>query len=191
MGPSQDLKLNSTAATARYFGYRAGVTAFNVGGNQAAGAFIRKQIDQLFKFCVVRNPYDRVLSSVLHFSRNDNQRLFALPERPSALDFEVAILRWINIDAPDQNVLAHRRLQSDYVRMKGASNAIDFTLRFENLNDDFNRLRDSLGASNVMLDQVGVARFQDRKYRDLYTDVSRKAIELAFGTDLELFKYKF
>ncbi|MEN8675809.1 MAG: sulfotransferase family 2 domain-containing protein, partial [Alteriqipengyuania sp.] len=140
---------------------------------------------------VVRNPYDRVLSSVLHFSRNDKQRLFDLPDRPGAGDFEAAILAWIEVDAPDHNVRAHRRPQSDYVRMKDRANATDFTLRFEHLNDDFDRLRDRLGATGVSLGRTGAGRLRDRDYRDLYTDTSRKAVERAFAADLELFAYCF
>lgn len=155
------------------------------------GLVPERDIDRLFTFCVVRNPYDRVLSSVLHFSRNDKQRLFDLPDRPGAGDFEAAILAWIEVDAPDHNVRAHRRPQSDYVRMKDRANATDFTLRFEHLNDDFDRLRDRLGATGVSLGRTGAGRLRDRDYRDLYTDTSRKAVERAFAADLELFAYCF
>lgn len=155
------------------------------------GLLPEQQIDQFFKFSVVRNPYDRVLSSVLHFSRNDNQRLFRLPDRPNAKDFEAAILAWINVETRDHNVLAHRRPQSDYLRIRDVANASDYMLRFENLNDDFDMLRDRLGSPDLSLGKTGESRFEDRNYRNLYTDISRKAVEQAFAVDLELFNYRF
>lgn len=149
------------------------------------------EIDRLFTFCVVRNPYDRALSSVLHFSRNDRQRLFALSDQPGAKDFEAAILAWIDLDAPDHNVLAHRRPQSDYVRLKQCANATDFTLRFENLNEDFDRLRDRLGIDSAPLARIGSSRLKNRDYRNFYTDAARKAVKRAFAEDLDLFEYRF
>ena len=155
------------------------------------GLVPESEINRLFKFCVVRNPYDRVLSSVLHFSRNDKQRLFDIPDRPTAGDFETAILARINVDAPNHNVLAHRRPQSDYVRIKERDNATDYTLRFEHLNEDFGRLRDRLSATIPTLGRTGAGRFGGRDYRELYTEASRKAVEQAFAADLELFEYRF
>ena len=138
-----------------------------------------KVLDSSFKFSVVRNPYDRALSSIFHFNPY-------LPRSVQAV--EEALHEWIYMDCRDHNVLAHRRRQIEFVRDIDGSISMDFLLRFERINEDFEVLCEKIGA-RAKLPHIG--RTERFKYRALYSDCSRSMVRDAFYEDIEAFSYDF
>ena len=150
----------------------------------------RFEIDKLFKFCVVRNPYERAISSILHFE-NRFPTQYRLDAPPDAKQVELALAFWIEHEEADHNVRAHRRPQVDYIRRGSQDNAMDTILRFETLAADFEALEQSLGLNLPSLPWVGRSRQEHRSYASLYTPAARKLVASAFAEDLELFEYVF
>ena len=66
----------------------------------------------LRSFAVVRNPFDRALSSMIHFDRG------AWVDEPDTTrrqdEFERVLGRWLDRDLSDHNERAHRRPQVDF-----------------------------------------------------------------------------
>lgn len=139
-------------------------------------------------FCVVRNPYDRALSSVMHFSTAS--WVDAEEESARKQEFERDLEIWLNSPLSDHNRRAHRRPQMDFLRDKRGEIAVDYILRFERLQQDFAAMAAQLGRADSGFAKVG-ASGRRRNYLDFYTPRSRQLIEEAYGDDIEELKYGF
>lgn len=136
-------------------------------------------------FCVCRNPFDRAVSTVLHFAKTDGAEP---PKRPE--EFERALDTWLDREKSDHNLIAHDRSQADFVLDARGQMAVKRVLRFERLGEDFAALAKDLGAPTLSLGTVGAAT-RHRTYQDYYTPLARERVEKKFGEDLELFGYRF
>jgi hypothetical protein len=141
-----------------------------------------------FTFCVVRDPYDRAVSSVLHF-RNKVSALSRISDHPTPPEIERAIEVWAELPPDNHNYRAHRRPQADFVFDRKTRNTMDMVMRFERIERDFEALVERLGCSNVSLPWVGKSMTEHGKYRDLLTPRARVIIEQLYGCDIELFGY--
>ncbi|MDQ8208555.1 sulfotransferase family 2 domain-containing protein [Coraliomargarita sp. SDUM461003] len=149
------------------------------------------QWDDYRKFCVVRNPYDRLVS-LYHLSLNilANQRKQSLKGRlmarfgsvPTFEDYLYAINTNSHLPctfkffacAPDGEVL------------------IDDLLKFENLSTE---LSDYLTQRGIPTQEQEVPRLNAsedrRKYRSYYDDKSRQFVAEKFGEEIDRFGYEF
>lgn len=141
-----------------------------------------------FTFCVVRNPYDRAVSSVLHF-RNKVSALSHISDRPTPPEIERALEVWAELPQDNHNHRAHRRPQADFVFDRQTRNAMDMVMRFERIERDFAELVERLGCNNVSLPWVGKSMTEHAKYRDLLTPRAKAIITQIYGCDMELFGY--
>lgn len=137
------------------------------------------------KFCVCRNPYDRAVSTVLHFAAEAGE------EPPAtASEFESSLRAWLDRPKTDHNLIAHNRPQSDYVVDDRGRMAVETVLRFENLAEDFSQFAASIGLREDSLTWFGKAT-RSRRYQDYFTSDARKAVEQKYGEDLERFSYAY
>ena len=136
-------------------------------------------------FCVCRNPYDRAVSTVLHFAEEAGEEPIT-----TASAFEEKLNAWLDRPKSDHNLVAHDRPQSDYVVDDRGRMAIETVLRFENLAEDFARLATSLGMPENSLTWFGKAS-RSRRYQDYFTPDARKAVERKYGEDLDRFGYTY
>ncbi|KCZ47244.1 hypothetical protein HY17_19065 [Hyphomonas sp. CY54-11-8] len=139
-------------------------------------------------FCVVRNPYDRALSSIMHFY--PAQWANAADEVERHAGFERDLQDWLRKPLKDHNERAHRRPQLDYMRNKFGNIAIDHVLRFESLDADFCEFSRLLGIPETNIKRQG-ASGRVRSYHDYYSLYSKKLVEAAFGADIETFGYTY
>lgn len=140
---------------------------------------------ELFKFAVVRNPWDLQVSSYHHLRR----------ERPHLLaginDFE-SFLRWkLDPQRPYQyhlNTSIER--QHDYLVDLDGSLLVDYIARYEQLEDDYQEICRRIGIKPPPLPHK--RRASDRKdYRSYYSDSSAALVADYFKTDIEAFAYRF
>lgn len=151
---------------------------------QMLGVFEEESAKAWRRFCVVRNPFDRAISSVMHSVLIDP----AAPDDPAS--FEKALEHWLDRPLADHNQRAHRRPQFDFVIDNYGKTAVDKILRFETLGDDFAQLAAELDLTHLQLGWRGKStRLQT--YRDYFTSHARKLIEREFAVDLEAFGYAF
>ena len=151
---------------------------------QILGVLDRAQNKALKPFCVVRNPYDRAISSVIHFCCADA----SAPSDPA--EFERMLEGWLNRQVEDHNSRSHRRPQRDFVIDQYGTVVVDEVLRFETLGDDFARLMQDCGLGEVELGWRGKSS-RSETYRDYLTAHARQLIEREYGADLEAFGYEF
>lgn len=146
----------------------------------------RELFEGLFKFAVVRNPFDLQVSSYHHLKRERPQLLadcpdFASfvrckldPERPPQYHFDVSV-----------------RPQREYLIDLNGNLIVDFVARYERLDEDFATICERLGLRT----QRPLPRRRqatDRTgYRSYYDAATRDLVARAFAVDLERLEYRF
>lgn len=130
-------------------------------------------------FCVVRDPFDRAVSSVTHTCG---------PQKDPA-GFERALERWLEAEPSDHNRRAHRRPQAHYLTDRAGRRAVGHVLRFERLAEEFAALMARRGLA-ARLPWHGRSRAPGTA-RALYTARARTLVETAFAEDIDAFGYRF
>ena len=145
----------------------------------------RELFDHLYKFAFVRNPWDLQISSYHHIRR----------ERPKLIqhtnNFE-AFLNWkLDPERPYQyHIDTSIELQSDYLTDLDGRIIVDFIGRYEQLQDDFNKVCNHIGIAPKALPHKRRATDRD-DYRKYYNDKTVQLVADYFKRDIENFDYTF
>ncbi len=146
----------------------------------------KEKWEESFKFCFVRNPWDRLLSQHRYFVRQgkikeEDKDFKHWAKRRFAIANERDPLRKQN---------RHFYPASDWMKdKKGNLMEIDFIGRFENLENDFKILCDKLNW-HTELKTMNIAPTKIN-YRDAYDEELRELTEDFFKEDVERFGYSF
>ena len=141
--------------------------------------------NQLFKFAVVRNPWDLQVSSYHHIKR----------ERPAVMqgnnDFE-SFMKWKFDDSrPYQYHLnTSLQLQTDYLIDLHGQLLTDFIGRYEQLDSDFEYICNRLALTNIALPHRRKANNRD-DYRRYYNSALIDLVSTHFEKDIALLNYTF
>lgn len=139
----------------------------------------------LFKFTVVRNPWDLQVSSYHHLCH----------EHPRVLDGTASFGAFLErkLDAqrgPEDLLDISRELQSDYVTDLRGNLIVDFIARYERLEDDFTTICRHIGINPPGLPHLRRARARSA-YRDYYDARTRELVARHYAADIERFGYSF
>jgi len=167
---------------------------------QEAGLMTREQLDGLFKFTSVRNPYDLLVSRYLKRKgrfveqpekyrwAQDNPKVKASMEAAQELPFP----EWLAAQLK-------RRTEQDKT-VKGPLEYLDhadYVIRFEALQAGFDEVLQRLGIDGpipIVSENVTSERKQGgakRHYTEFYDDASRALVARAYAPILERFDYRF
>jgi hypothetical protein len=129
--------------------------------------------DGYFKFCVERNPWDRVVS--LYYWQNRTE-----PRQPFSA--------FVQSDAP----LSLKRKGFDLYTIDGRV-AVDKICRYENLSEELEAIRTRLGIPEKLDLPHAKSRFRKEKesYRDIYGEKEKEKIAELFSDEIKLFGYEF
>jgi hypothetical protein len=127
-----------------------------------------------FKFSFVRNPWDRLLSFYL-FKKTDKAKQ-KIPNNLPLKDFLLTAL------ISGQTAFD----QSSYIN--GFSENF-FVGRFENLQGDFDKICDMIGASSCQLPLKNTT--DHNHYTEYYDNETRRLVSEKFARDIDHFGYKF
>jgi len=156
--------------------------------NHMSGSSVKDQLGEqvwqsYFKFCVVRNPFDRLVS--FWWMTGCPRDLIPL----AASDFTVArelFCKWVMVTSEwpyDRNIYT----------IEGKP-CVDDMIRYEALNDGIVRVCDKIGIE-ADLDRLprlkAGARLRPEPYRDYYEPRARNRAEAFFAADLALLGYEF
>lgn len=130
--------------------------------------------DSCYKFCVERNPFDRAISLYYWCCRSE-------PRMPLT-EF---------LESPQLDVLRHHGL--DLYTNPDGSVAVDRVLRYENLAEELEEVRQLLGLPEplVLPRAKGGHRRDLRHYSEIMTARDRRIIEDRFQRELSLWNYAF
>lgn len=141
--------------------------------------------NSLFKFAFVRNPWDLQVSSFHHIRRERPQLMQGID------DFET-FLRWkLDPGRPYQyHIDTSIELQSDYLVDLHGRVIIDYIGHYENLQEDFDHICQTIGITPFRLPHKRKA--DDRNdYRRYYTDESAALVAEHFRRDIDILGYHF
>lgn len=146
-------------------------------------ALRNEKIEQLVKFSVVRNPWARAVS--LYF-RSEGIKL------SDRMSFDAFVERMSYASDTCVNPSRHQN-QLDWLIDEKGRIAVDFVEKLEELSTKTDELNEKLQGRC----KIGHARLnvnpasKSEKYRDIYSDASRKRIASLFEKDIDYFGYTF
>ena len=136
-----------------------------------------------YKFAFVRNPYDRLVSAYYNFRFNPEHQAWATP----IYQFDTFKDFVFGFEATPCKDFIHLRSQFDYLQVNGEVK-LDFVGKYENLNQDFEKIKKDLGLSDVRL---GHHRRQEHPpYEKLYDEETKQAVRRIYKNDFEVFGYE-
>jgi hypothetical protein len=149
---------------------------------------IENKYDDYFKFCFVRNPWDRLVSCYKHWivdSNNDNFGMYNSLKK--GMSFEEFVLEISKI--PDKISDGHFRSQHTFITNKNGKLLVDFFGKVEEFDKDFAFICKKTGIPYVEIPHSN--RRDRRPYRDFYNERTRGIVEKRYGKDIKLFGYEF
>lgn len=127
--------------------------------------------DNYFKFSIVRNPWDRVIS-LYHFKAFRNINFIA----------DKSLLYFLNHYKP----YPHEPNPCSLENM--IDEPLDFIGRFENLSDDFNTICKKLGCDMVL---PHIQKTCHKHYSEYYDKETRQIVAERYSDDIKRFGYDF
>ncbi|HET7619415.1 MAG TPA: sulfotransferase family 2 domain-containing protein [Vicinamibacterales bacterium] len=165
----------------------------------AHGVLTNDERRSLFAFTAIRNPFDSLLSLYTkkstkyqpHVNRPDSwvhkaKGYVEDMEYCRTHDFNQWIAARFEPGRLDRLRRRGRRgLYADWVE------GVDFVMRFERLQEDFNEVLRRAGVdASLQIPTINVTS-RERDYRPYYSRASRRTVEYAFADELARFNYRF
>jgi len=166
--------------------------------------------NEYYKFTVVRNPYDRIVSSYFWnkkrptpaSKRRDLQSLLRKATTPKAyLSFFrktknkiLSAVFFSNLSEFEKFVklFPERRTNNIYYFDKKGQPICDYYMRYENLDDDYRAVCNHLGIPYTQLPKTKNKHRKDKKhYSVLYSAASKKKVESLYRRVIDYFQYSF
>ncbi|MCA1799035.1 MAG: sulfotransferase family protein [Xanthomonadaceae bacterium] len=141
---------------------------------------------RLFKFTVVRNPYDLQVSAWLHLQREHPRLVDGFASFPEFIAYKFDPER-----APEPLVDITMQPMSEYVVDLQGRVIIDYIAHTETLDDDFATICARIGLNPPPALPRARAAQGRKPYRAYYDDASRAAVARHYARDLEVFGYEW
>lgn len=143
--------------------------------------FMTEEQKGFFKFTIIRNPWDRMVSA-FYYLLPAHLRRFQNFETWLEDKFERVVEgRWTEG--------SHFVPQIEYTHNDGKQ-VVDQILRTETLADDFSRMCNDQGIQAGELKKLNVSRLRDKKLED-YTPRTRDMVSEMYSTEIEFFGFKY
>ena len=139
--------------------------------------------NSLYKFCFVRNPYDRLFSAYTFLKKggiNDQDLAFSEKHLHEYLDFEDFVLR--GLEKKEIMEWVHFRPQHTFVCDDNDKMVMDFVGKMENINEDFSYLCKQINV-NVELKKLNMSFVK----KNDFSDNIKSIIKSKYQKDFTLF----
>lgn len=150
--------------------------------SQAEGLITRQEMQALFVFTLVRNPWDRAVS---YYSWLQDQT-FAHPAVALSRELKFAAF----LEHPQIQGAFREQPYQSYVQAPDGAPCADLFLRLEHLDEDLPKLEARLSMQIGPLPHVNRSQ-RAAAYRDIHTDATRRLIASVCARDIEQFGYRF
>jgi len=141
-------------------------------------------IKKYFKFTVVRNPWDRLVSGFFYYKSGGNQ---SKKDKAFATKYGCNFKSFVEqIDSFDSRHFLNKQLT--YINI-GGINVMDRILRFETLSADFKKLAIKLNIQQITLNTLRQSKH--KHYTEYYDDKTREIVAKKYAQDIEYFDYKY
>ncbi|MEO1394467.1 MAG: sulfotransferase family 2 domain-containing protein [Cyanobacteria bacterium J06634_5] len=145
--------------------------------------------DTYFKFSVVRNPWDRLVSTYVYLKKGGNNAMdnhWAKKNLSMFSSFDDFVKKWVT----EENVQSwmHFIPQHQYIFDNNDNIQVDYIAKFENLSDDFEVISDRL---NLQRSLPHVNAGKRKPYQEYYTEETKDIVSSVYAKDVQLFDYEF
>ena len=134
--------------------------------------------DNYFKFTFVRNPWDWQVSLYHYMLQYDKHPQHELVTKMKSFD---EYIEW--------RIQEDLEIQKEFIYDKNNNLIVDFVGKFENLQEDFDKICDRININKIQLPFSNKSKHG--YYKDYYNEHTRKLIADAFKKDIETFQYEF
>ena len=140
-----------------------------------------------FKFAILRNPWDRMVSFYFYVLERKSRQTGQLPQIDPPVDQE-AFLELVRRTGGYRGFICGRT--DDGGRPRSIDqHKMDFFLRFEHLQDDYEVVCSRLGLEATQLARRNVSRHLP--YKSYYNEILYQAVAKRFAAEIEYFDFKF
>lgn len=151
----------------------------------------KRTFDKFFKFTIVRNPWDRLVSSYLFLKGGGAHQMdqqWADKHLRKFSSFE----EFVKSGLPNQHIRSypHFRPQNKFLVGQEGDIPVDFIGRVETLQEDFQTIKNELKTSQDLL-YVNKTPNKKRDFRKYYTEETKKIVFDIYNEDIILFNYDF
>jgi chondroitin 4-sulfotransferase 11 len=156
-----------------------------------------EQYNEYFKFCFVRNPWDRLFSwykmmlkkgvhnDFSDYLLNNSSNFFEFLNLTNVI-YETYPLEWDGIRPYPKSISFN---QLDYITDNNGNILVDFIGRFESLNEDYNKVMEKIGITNLPLPHINKSTSGEYKY--FYTESDIEKVYKLYKKDIKYFNYTF
>ena len=141
--------------------------------------------DTSYKFTVVRNPWDKVVSLYEYRRKKDKTQIAS---RGITFTQWVKLTHGQSTDPFYHDNIKSFQAQVEWLKDDEGAIAIDFVARFETLGTDFEQIRKAIGSKADLPHLNASSR---KSYKDYYTDETREIVARWYHEDIEFFDYTF
>ena len=150
---------------------------------------MKKKFHNYFSFSIVRNPWDRCLSAYEFLKiggYNADDKMFYEKYLACYNNFEDFIKNGLN----KQKVLngLHFIPQSNFIFSADDKCMVDYILRFETIESDYNFIKNKLGGSDLLKYKINRT---DHNYNKFYDKEMKHIVSKLYNRDIRLLKYSF
>jgi len=140
-----------------------------------------EEFNNIFKFTIIRNPYDRVLSAFF-FLQKGNQG----PKIPQGTDFKV----WIKKTFKNTGTRFNMHFQKMYNRISYQDNIwVDYIAKLENINDDWNYIADKVDLIKPF-PLMNYSKIKKHRF-DYYDDECVEIVYNIYKEDIDKLSYSY
>jgi hypothetical protein len=142
-----------------------------------------------FSFSCVRNPWDRCLSAYVFLKNggyNDYDKKYFKKYIAKYSSFKQFIMNGLS----QKNIinLLHFKPQTHFIYNKKNECMVNFVIRFENIDTDYNKIKDKINGGKLR--KYKVSRVNDN-YKDHFDEFMIKKVAEVYQRDIKLLKYEF
>jgi hypothetical protein len=138
-----------------------------------------------FSFSIVRNPWDRLVSTYVHQDGHLLRTARARGIELEGLTFDDYVR------AVSELQHAHLQEQHEYLVDEHGKPAVDYVGRFESLAAAFGEICRQLGIHEVLSHEKKSTQRKSKDHRSYYSPETKKIVEKRYARDIEFFGYDF
>jgi hypothetical protein len=157
---------------------------------------LKSDIEKYFIFSVIRNPWDRILSYYFWRKWGGGRLSSEGKSFKSWIDLIVKVDKsqmqesnnYCDNESQCRNFMMAIDSQFNSLTIDGEL-TIDYLIRFENFQDDFNIVCDKIGITRQKLPHKN--KKKHKHYTEYYDDETKQIVAKKYAKDIEYFNYEF